>query len=176
MKHKGFIYSSNVNIGIRVSICMRLPIALSFLKVLIIIDLKEGITRIKYNIYYLKVMVRQIFSDMIVSHVSLGGCSAGGEYGPVEEQGSIDTVVQAVKCGINFLDTSPAYGCGRGEQVFGKVCNFIFQLFSENRLNMAPDHHSIVDYSVKGIIFCIEELEEIRWISSSYIVGKSEIC
>ncbi|KAA0203111.1 hypothetical protein HAZT_HAZT005886 [Hyalella azteca] len=58
---------------------------------------------------------------MVVSHIGLGGCSAGGEYGPVDEAVSVQTIVEAVRNGVNFLDTSPAYGCGRGEEVFAKA-------------------------------------------------------
>ncbi|XP_018014329.1 L-galactose dehydrogenase [Hyalella azteca] len=60
-------------------------------------------------------------TDMVVSHIGLGGCSAGGEYGPVDEAVSVQTIVEAVRNGVNFLDTSPAYGCGRGEEVFAKA-------------------------------------------------------
>lgn len=60
-------------------------------------------------------------TDMVVSHIGIGGCSAGGEYGPVNDQDSIDTIVEAVMSGINFVDTSPAYGSGKGEEVIGKA-------------------------------------------------------
>ena len=58
---------------------------------------------------------------MIVSGIGIGGCSAGGEYGPVTEQLSIETIKTAVKKGINYVDTSPGYGDGQSEIVIGKV-------------------------------------------------------
>jgi aryl-alcohol dehydrogenase-like predicted oxidoreductase len=40
--------------------------------------------------------------------------------------GGYDSVVKSIretiKSGINFIDTSPYYGCGKAELVLGKVC------------------------------------------------------
>ncbi|KAA0203112.1 hypothetical protein HAZT_HAZT005887, partial [Hyalella azteca] len=60
-------------------------------------------------------------TDMEASHIGIGGCSAGGEYGDVAEEESILTIVEAVRRGINYIDTSPAYGCGRSEEIIGKA-------------------------------------------------------
>ena len=57
----------------------------------------------------------------MVSKIGIGGCSAGGEYGDIADQHSIDTIVHAVKSGINYIDTSPGYGNGKSEVVIGKV-------------------------------------------------------
>ena len=58
---------------------------------------------------------------MLVSHIGIGGCSAGSEYGPVSDGQSFDTIRAALKKGINFIDTSPAYGLGKSEEIMGQV-------------------------------------------------------
>ena len=65
----------------------------------------------------------------MVSHIGIGGCSAGGEYGSVTEQQSIDTIKTAVKKGINYIDTSPGYGDGKSEIVIGKVRLFSVKVY-----------------------------------------------
>jgi aryl-alcohol dehydrogenase-like predicted oxidoreductase len=36
----------------------------------------------------------------------------------------VKSIRETIKSGINFIDTSPFYGCGRAELVLGKVCNY----------------------------------------------------
>ncbi|KAF2353377.1 NADP-dependent oxidoreductase domain, partial [Trinorchestia longiramus] len=60
-------------------------------------------------------------TDMVGSHVGIGGCSAGGEYGEVDDQETVLTIMEAVQRGINIVDTSPNYGCGRSERVIGQA-------------------------------------------------------
>jgi aryl-alcohol dehydrogenase-like predicted oxidoreductase len=43
-----------------------------------------------------------------------------------EESEAIATVHEAVKQGINFIDTAPWYGQGRSEELLGKVTVFGF--------------------------------------------------
>lgn len=74
---------------------------------------KEAVKKLTYG--------RLGSTDMVTSNIGIGGCSAGNVYGVLEEQLSIDTITEAVKSGINFMDTSPAYGSGRSEEVIGKA-------------------------------------------------------
>lgn len=55
-----------------------------------------------------------------VTVVGFGALTIGGAFGPVEDQVSITALHAAVDAGINFLDTSDAYGAGHSEEVIGK--------------------------------------------------------
>lgn len=49
----------------------------------------------------------------------MGGVSAGMHWGPQDDKASIDTILKAVECGINWLDTAGAYGRGHSEDMVG---------------------------------------------------------
>lgn len=54
-----------------------------------------------------------------VSVVGFGAMPIGGIYGPVDDAVSIKALHAAVDAGINFIDTSDAYGEGHSERVIG---------------------------------------------------------
>ncbi|XP_035227786.1 L-galactose dehydrogenase-like isoform X1 [Stegodyphus dumicola] len=56
-----------------------------------------------------------------VSLLGLGGSELALCYGISEEQEGINTVLEAVKSGINYIDTAPFYGHGKAEKVLGKA-------------------------------------------------------
>lgn len=58
-------------------------------------------------------------SEMALGTWGIGG--AGWDDRPVEERH--DAIKAAVECGINFIDTAPAYNAGVAEQHIGKVLN-----------------------------------------------------
>src|SRR3972149_2880912 len=49
----------------------------------------------------------------------MGGVSTGMHLGPQDDKASIDTILKAIDCGINWLDTAGAYGRGHSEEVVG---------------------------------------------------------
>lgn len=54
------------------------------------------------------------------SRIGLGTWAIGGRmWGGTDEQVSIRTIHAAVEQGINFIDTAPAYGFGRSEEIIG---------------------------------------------------------
>jgi aryl-alcohol dehydrogenase-like predicted oxidoreductase len=56
------------------------------------------------------------------SRIGLGTWAIGGRmWGGTDEQVSIRTIHAAVEQGINFIDTAPAYGFGRSEEIIGKA-------------------------------------------------------
>ena len=59
-------------------------------------------------------------TGLAVSVVGFGALTIGGAFGPVEDQVSIGALHAAVDAGINFIDTSDAYGAGHSEEVIGK--------------------------------------------------------
>jgi aryl-alcohol dehydrogenase-like predicted oxidoreductase len=57
-----------------------------------------------------------------VSRVALGTWAIGGwMWGGTDEAESIATIHAAVEHGINLIDTAPAYGFGRSEEIVGKA-------------------------------------------------------
>jgi aryl-alcohol dehydrogenase-like predicted oxidoreductase len=56
-----------------------------------------------------------------VSAVSLGLMSLSGLYGPFDEQEGIGLIQYALDRGVNFLDSSDAYGNGQNETLLGKA-------------------------------------------------------
>jgi aryl-alcohol dehydrogenase-like predicted oxidoreductase len=57
-----------------------------------------------------------------LSRIGLGTWAIGGRmWGGTDEETSIRTIHAAVEQGINFIDTAPAYGFGRSEEIIGKA-------------------------------------------------------
>lgn len=61
-------------------------------------------------------------TELKPSRIGLGTWAIGGRmWGGTDEQVSIRTIHAAVEQGINFIDTAPAYGFGRSEEIIGKA-------------------------------------------------------
>src|SRR5690242_16113940 len=61
-------------------------------------------------------------TSLKVSRVALGTWAIGGwMWGGTDEAESIATIRAAVEHGINVIDTAPAYGFGRSEEIVGKA-------------------------------------------------------
>jgi aryl-alcohol dehydrogenase-like predicted oxidoreductase len=61
-------------------------------------------------------------TSLEVSRVALGTWAIGGwMWGGTDEAESIATIRAAVEHGINLIDTAPAYGFGRSEEIVGKT-------------------------------------------------------
>ena len=55
-----------------------------------------------------------------ISEISFGAWQLGGQWGPVDDEESIDSLLNAFEAGINFVDTAQMYGLGRSETIVGK--------------------------------------------------------
>lgn len=61
-------------------------------------------------------------SQRLISKLSLGCSSFGNAYGPVKNEDDCHTVIEnAIKAGINLLDTAPWYGHGQSEEILGRA-------------------------------------------------------
>ena len=66
------------------------------------------------------VTMRELNRD--VSRIGLGTWSIGGfMWGGTDEQAALETILQALDHGITLLDTAPAYGLGRAEELVGRA-------------------------------------------------------
>lgn len=55
-----------------------------------------------------------------VSIIGFGGMTIGGAFGPVDDAESLRALHAAIDAGMNFIDTSNAYGEGRSENLIGQ--------------------------------------------------------
>src|ERR687893_551509 len=61
-------------------------------------------------------------SGLKASRIGLGTWAIGGwMWGGTDEAQSIATIRSAVECGVTLIDTAPAYGFGRSEEIVGKA-------------------------------------------------------
>ena len=56
-----------------------------------------------------------------VSEIAFGGWQLGGDWGPVDDDASVATLLHAFEQGINFVDTAELYGAGHSEEVIGRA-------------------------------------------------------
>ncbi|KAJ6633177.1 ATP-binding cassette sub-family B member 6 [Pseudolycoriella hygida] len=60
-------------------------------------------------------------TELLVSKISLGGGTLSHFYGALDENGAICTVQQAIRMGINYIDTAPWYGQRKSEEILGRA-------------------------------------------------------
>ncbi len=61
-------------------------------------------------------------SGLEVTDVGLGlWAVAGSEWGPAEDQGSLEAIETALDQGVNFFDTADVYGDGHSEELLGQA-------------------------------------------------------
>jgi aryl-alcohol dehydrogenase-like predicted oxidoreductase len=56
----------------------------------------------------------------LVSEISYGGWQIGGQWGAVDDEASIRSLLHAYERGVNFVDTAEYYGEGHSEEVIGE--------------------------------------------------------
>ncbi|XP_077302274.1 uncharacterized protein LOC143922816 isoform X2 [Arctopsyche grandis] len=74
---------------------------------------EESVLKMRYNVLE--------GTELQVSHLSLGGGAFSSFYGGLNEEEAIKTIQDAIKQGINFIDTAPWYGQGTSETILGKA-------------------------------------------------------
>ncbi len=63
-------------------------------------------------------------SDLNVSRIALGTWAIGGSnWGKSDEPNAVQAIEASLDNGINFIDTAPAYGAGRAEELIGRIIN-----------------------------------------------------
>ena len=64
-------------------------------------------------------------SDLHITPIGLGAWAIGGEWlfgwGPQDDADSVAVIRHAVKRGINWIDTAPAYGLGHSEEIVARA-------------------------------------------------------
>jgi len=60
-------------------------------------------------------------TDMRVSYLGFGASALGSVFRKTDDQEAKEVVMQALKGGINYIDTAPWYGHGKSETVLGEA-------------------------------------------------------
>jgi|GEM_PF-139901 len=61
-------------------------------------------------------------SDLKASRIGFGCWAIGGtDWGPVDDDESVEAIRKALDCGVNFFDTADVYGNGHSEEVLGRA-------------------------------------------------------
>ncbi|XP_046812955.1 L-galactose dehydrogenase-like isoform X1 [Vespa crabro] len=74
-----------------------------------------------HDLESVKLMEYKKLNNLLVSKLSFGGGPLGCHYGNYDENEAIETIRQAIKEGVNYIDTAPWYGQGKSEKVIGKA-------------------------------------------------------
>ncbi|KAI5709540.1 hypothetical protein M8J75_001101 [Diaphorina citri] len=115
---------------------------------------KDKVNRMKYS---------KLHCGLLISALGFGGGSLGGKnfYGEFDEQEAIETVVEAVKCGVNYIDTAPYYGHGFSETILGKALKLIPRESYYISTKIGRYHHQFdFDYKVPRIKASIQESKQ----------------
>jgi len=88
-----------------------------------------------------------------LSKVSIGGATFANFYGTWSEDEAIQTIIEAFRRGINYIDTAPYYGQGKSESVIGKALiqaprSAFYIATKVGRYNL-PGTYDQFDYSAK---------------------------
>ena len=99
-----------------------------------------------------------------VSVVGFGAMTIGGAFGPVDDNESVRALNTAVDEGVNFIDTSDAYGTGHSEEVIARfirersdrdhilICTKGGNNMVTRQLNFTPDYiQNCVESSLKRL-------------------------
>lgn len=55
-----------------------------------------------------------------ISEIAFGAWQLGGQWGAVDDDASVRTLLEAYELGVNFVDTAQMYGLGHSEEVVGR--------------------------------------------------------
>src|SRR5512133_493873 len=66
-------------------------------------------------------MERRQLGRLEVSAIGLGCATMTPFYGEPDPKSAIGTIRRAIELGVDFLDTSDAYGSGRNEELIGQA-------------------------------------------------------
>lgn len=65
------------------------------------------------------------YTDLQLTAVGLGTWAIGGQWqfgwGPQDDKDAVNTIIEALNQGINWIDTAPIYGCGHSEELVGQA-------------------------------------------------------
>jgi aryl-alcohol dehydrogenase-like predicted oxidoreductase len=111
-------------------------------------------------------------TSLQVSRVTLGTWAIGGwMWGGTDEAESIATIQAAIERGINVVDTAPAYGFGRSEEIVGKALaegNLRSRVLIATKVGLRWERGSVFRNASRGRI--LQEVDDsLRRLRTDYI-------
>lgn len=113
-------------------------------------------------------------SDLNLSVIGLGTWAIGGSWeygwGAQDESESIDCIHEALDHGINWIDTAPAYGWGKSEEIVGKALKGKQQnVYIATKCSLVPDKNGNKTSSLKRSSIFAEIEKSLRLLQVDVI-------
>ncbi len=105
-----------------------------------------------------------------VSEIGLGTMVHAGHFGPMDDRESLAAIEAAMELGVNFIDTSDAYGAGKSEALLGQALRGRREqviLATKGGTTMVGPHRGKRDYSPPYISRVLEE--SLRRLQTDYV-------
>jgi aryl-alcohol dehydrogenase-like predicted oxidoreductase len=107
-----------------------------------------------------------------VSRVGLGTWAIGGwMWGGTDEEESVQTISAAVERGVNLIDTAPAYGFGRSEEIVGRAIaegRLRSRVFIATKVGLEWKDGKVFRNASRDRILC-EATDSLRRLRTDYI-------
>jgi aryl-alcohol dehydrogenase-like predicted oxidoreductase len=111
-------------------------------------------------------------TSLRVSRVGLGTWAIGGwMWGGTDEEKSVQTISAAVERGVNLIDTAPAYGFGRSEEIVGRAIaegRLRSRVFIATKVGLEWTNGKVFRNASRDRILC-EATDSLRRLRTDYI-------
>jgi aryl-alcohol dehydrogenase-like predicted oxidoreductase len=111
-------------------------------------------------------------TSLRVSRVGLGTWAIGGwMWGGTDEGKSVQTISAAVERGVNLIDTAPAYGFGRSEEIVGRAIaegRLRSRVFIATKVGLEWTNGKVFRNASRDRILC-EATDSLRRLRTDYI-------
>jgi aryl-alcohol dehydrogenase-like predicted oxidoreductase len=111
-------------------------------------------------------------TSLRVSRVGLGTWAIGGwMWGGTDEEESVQTISGAVERGVNLIDTAPAYGFGRSEEIVGRAIaegRLRSRVFIATKVGLEWTDGKVFRNASRDRILC-EATDSLRRLRTDYI-------
>jgi aryl-alcohol dehydrogenase-like predicted oxidoreductase len=111
-------------------------------------------------------------TSLRVSRVGLGTWAIGGwMWGGTDEEESVQTISAAVERGVNLIDTAPAYGFGRSEEIVGRAIaegRLRSRVFIATKVGLEWTEGKVFRNASRDRILC-EATDSLRRLRTDYI-------
>ena len=111
-------------------------------------------------------------TSLRVSRVGLGTWAIGGwMWGGTDEEESVQTISAAVERGVNVIDTAPAYGFGRSEEIVGRAIaegRLRSRVFIATKVGLEWTNGKVFRNASRDRILC-EATDSLRRLRTDYI-------
>lgn len=97
-------------------------------------------------------------TDLVVSCLGIGGSSAGGSYGAVTEEETVEMITEGVRGGVNYVDTAPWYR--DSQRIIGKALRLLPRksFYIATKVGRYPaSRKDMIDFSAQRTVKTVDE-------------------